>query len=123
METITLETTIAYPAKRRGSEGEEPRIIFTIPTHSDLFPYLAASPPKAISCYYRNLKFKYGTLTKGTPIKLTAIIEQGKRGGITLHIKELELTGPTVPDLTKVNAKMMNKWTKQFEKQYGSQGL
>jgi len=120
-QTITLETTIAYPAKRRGSEGEEPRIIFTIPCHADLLPYLA-TPPKAVSCYYRNLRFKYGTLTKGTPIKLTAIIEMGKRGGLTLHVKELELTGPTVQDLTKVDSKMIKKWTKQFEK-HASQGL
>lgn len=119
-QTITLETTIAYPAKRRGAEGEEPRIIFTIPTHSELMQYLGEKPPKAISCYYRNLKFKYGTLTRNTPIKLTAIIEHGKRGGLILHIKELELTGPPVQDLTKVNAKMMNKWTKQFEKQHVS---
>lgn len=118
METITLETTIAYPAKRRGSEGEEPRIIFTIPTHCDLLPHLGAKPPKAISCYYRNLKFKYGTLTRNTPVKITAIIEHGKRGGLLLHVKELELIGATVPDLTKVNTKMINKWTKQFEKQH-----
>lgn len=116
METITIETTIAYKAKRRGGEGEEPRIVFTIPAHTDLLPYLASSPPKAVPCYYRNLKFKYGTLTPGTAVKLTAIIEYGKRGGVTLHVRELEVLGQTVPELTKVDAKMMKKWTKAFNK-------
>lgn len=120
METITIETTVAYKASRRGSEGEEPRIVFTIPTHSELLPYLATPPPKSTSCYYRNLKFKYGTLTAGTPIRLTAEIERGTRGGVTLHVKKLELTGPTVQSLTKVDSKMLKKWTKQVEKQYAS---
>lgn len=127
MDTITLETTIAYPAKRRtvklsGADEQETLLIFTIPTHSELLPYLPAKFPQAVSCYYRNLKFKYGTLTANTPIRLTANIERGKRGGLTLHIRELELTGPTVPDLTKVNANMLNKWTKNINNQHDKTG-
>lgn len=120
--TITFETNIAYPAKRRSgkSEDEQPRIIFTIPTHSELLPFLSEKPPKTVTCYYRNLKFKYGSLSRGTAIKVTAEIEYGKRGGVTLHIKQLELISEPVQDLTKVDSKMMNKWTKQFEKQNGT---
>jgi len=122
MDTITLETHIAYPARRRApkADDEQPRIVFIIPTHSDLLPFMQAPPPRTVSCYYRNLKFKYGTLTRGTPIRLTADIELGTRGGVTLHIRHLELTGPTAPDLTKVGAKMMKTWTLQFEKQNAS---
>lgn len=119
--TITLETTIAYPAKWRMKDDD--RIItFTIPCHSDLLQYIT-KPPKCIQCYYRNLRFKYGTLTKGTSIKLTAEIDRGSRGGIQLHVKELEVTGPVVQNLTKVNANMMKKWTKQFEKRFASSQL
>jgi len=114
--TITLETTIAYPGKWRVKDDER-MIVFTIPCHSDLLSLLP-KPPKTVQCYYRNLRFKYGTLTRGTAIRLTATIDFGKRGGVQLHIKELEVIGPVAQDLTKVSTKMMNKWTKQFEKQY-----
>ena len=117
-QTITIETTVAWPAKWREKDGERV-IYFTIPMHGVLAPYLATSP-KAIPCYYRNLRFKYGTLTKGTWIRLTASIDKGKRGGVQLHLKELEVIGTPVVDLTKVDSKMMKKWTKQIEKQYAA---
>ena len=119
--TITLETTVAYPAKWRTKDNE--RIIaFTIPCHSDLLPYLPKSP-KSVQCFYRNLRFKYSTLSAGTAIRLTAVIEWGKRGGVQLHIKELEIIGPIAQNLTKVSSQMMKKWTKQIEKQYAIPGL
>jgi hypothetical protein len=46
------------------------------------------------------------------------VIDRGSRGGIQLHVKELEINGPVIQNLTKVNAGMMRKWTKQFEKQF-----
>ncbi|MCE7061232.1 hypothetical protein [Dyadobacter sp. CY343] len=117
--TITLETTVAYPGKWR-LKDEERLITFTIPTHSELLPHLGNKPPKSISCYYRNLKFKYGTLTRGTPIRLTAEIEYGKRGGAALHIKQLEVIGPVAQSLTTVSSKMLDKWAKQFDKENGT---
>lgn len=114
--TITLLTTVAYPAKWRMKDDER-LITFTIPYHSDL-GQCAAKPPKSVQCYYRNLRFKYSSLTKGTSIKLTAVIDRGSRGGIQLRVKELEINGPVIQNLTKVNAGMMRKWAKQFEKQF-----
>jgi hypothetical protein len=120
-QEITLETTVSWPAKWREKDGER-MILFSIPMHADLLKEIGGQGPNAVNCYYRNLRFKYSTLTKGTAIRLTANIDKGKRGGVQLHIKELEIMGTVVQDLTKVNAKMINKWTKQFEK-HVSQGL
>lgn len=118
---ITLETTISYPGKWR-QKDEERMITFTIPTHSDLMPYLR-KPTKSIQCYYRNLRFKYSTLTRGTSIKLTASIDFGARGGLQLHVHELEVVGEPVKNLSKVTSQMMKKWTKQIAKQYEITGI
>ena len=121
-QEITLTTTVSWPAKWREKDGER-MILFSIPMHADLLGQIGGKGPASVNCYYRNLRFKYGSLTRGTAIKLTANIDKGKRGGVQLHIKELELIGEAVQDLTKVNAKMINKWTRQFEKQHASQKL
>lgn len=97
METITFDTYISWDATRREKGLPEPRIIFSVPVHTDLRPHLSKADQAFISCYYRNLKFKYSTLKKGTAIRLTAEIETGPRGGETLHIKELEVLSPSQP--------------------------
>lgn len=115
MEPISIQTTISYPAKRR-VVGDEIRITFAIPVSAELLEFLPEKTPKALNCFYRNLKFKYGQLTRDTNVKILATIEHGKRGGAMVHVHDLEIIGEPVPDLTKVNAAMLKKWTKQIQK-------
>jgi hypothetical protein len=116
-ETVQIITSIAYPPKGWRDRNDEKRLEFTIPTHSDLIPYLRKPDAKSVNCYYRNLKCKYSQLRRGTPIRIEAEIEVGARGGLLLHIKSLDVLNPdATKDLNGVSSEMLDRWERQIMK-------